>query len=49
MGSKKKLRPPPRFAANDHLLSGENSLLFGILPVGWNWDWHEILKLTLNF
>ena len=26
---------------NDHLLSGENSLLFAILPVGWNGDWHE--------
>ncbi len=26
---------------NDHLLSGENSLLFAILPVGWIGDWHE--------
>lgn len=26
---------------NDHLLSGENSLLFSILPVGFNGDWHE--------
>jgi hypothetical protein len=26
---------------NDHLLSGENSLLFCILPVGWKGDWHE--------
>jgi hypothetical protein len=29
------------FQWNDPLLSGENSLLFGILPVGWNGDWHE--------
>jgi hypothetical protein len=26
---------------NDPLLSGESSLLFGILPVGWIGDWHE--------
>ena len=26
---------------NDHLLVGESSLLFCILPVGWNGDWHE--------
>ena len=26
---------------NDHILSGETSLLFAILPVGWFGDWHE--------
>ena len=26
---------------NDHLLAGESKLLFSILPVGWNGDWHE--------
>ncbi len=26
---------------NDDLLSGQTSLLFCILPVGWNGDWHE--------
>jgi len=26
---------------NNHLLAGENSLLFAILPVDWNGDWHE--------
>lgn len=26
---------------NDHVLTGENSLLFSILPVGWIGDWHE--------
>jgi hypothetical protein len=26
---------------NDHLLSGETSLLISVLPVGWIGDWHE--------
>jgi hypothetical protein len=26
---------------NDHLLSGDCSLLFAVLPVGWIGDWHE--------
>ena len=26
---------------NDRLLAGESSLMFCILPVGWNGNWHE--------
>ena len=26
---------------NDRLLAGESSLIFCVLPVGWNGDWHE--------
>jgi hypothetical protein len=26
---------------NDHLLSGEASLLFAVLPVGWTGEWYE--------
>jgi hypothetical protein len=26
---------------NDHLLAGQNSLLFCVLPVGWIGDWHQ--------